>query len=354
MFFERYGGSMPANHRKVLRAIVACRTEKAGVNQYQCQGCESEVLQHRSCGNRHCPNCQHGKAQQWLQNKLEQQLPGPHFFITFTVPSQLRDFMRAHQKVGYEALFQCSSQALKELVADTKFVGGMAGFIGVLHTWGRTLSYHPHIHYIVPGGAIDRESNAWKRAQRGFFVPESALAKLMRGKFKAAMARAGLLTSIPDTVWQLDWKVKCTAPKASAEGALRYLAPYVFRVAISDARIVSVQDRSVTFRYRDSDTKESKVMTLDVLAFMHRFLQHVLPTGFHKVRAYGFLGSGCRIPHEKLVMMIELEHNYETKRPAVSKLEPPTLRCRNCGKPMKLKYVCLAHEYAAGVRPMLH
>ncbi len=270
-------------------------------------------------------------------------MPGPHFLLTFTVPEQARPFFRANQTVAYEAFFQATSQALKELLADSRYAGGdLPGFFGVLQTWGRTLSYHPHIHYVVPGGALDRQTRMWKPANEKFLVPVRALSKLVRGKFMDAMRRAHLIEAVDKKVWRAEWVVDSQAVGHNTEGVLKYLAAYVFRVAISDSRIVGVNGRRVSFRYDDSETGQRKVMTLDVIAFMRRFLQHVLPKGFQKVRYYGFMGAGCAITHQEVATMIELSLNFECRTPQAPAIPEKKLRCRSCGGRLILMLTVLA------------
>ena len=265
-YLERYGARMPSNHRKVIKAIRTCRTSACGMNHYSCENGDYNHTVYRGCGNRHCPNCQQARSEQWLSKRLSEQLPGPHFLVTFTVPAELRPLLRSHQRDGYTALFEASSQALKELAGDMRLVGGdLPGFFGVLHTWGRQLSYHPHIHYVIPGGAVCRKSKRWMPSHEKYFAPTGALSKLVRGKFRDAMKARGLYGEIPLEVWGKSWTVDSQALGANTSGALKYLAPYVFRVAISDSRIVRFEHRQVTFRYRDSETNEECIMTLEVM-----------------------------------------------------------------------------------------
>ena len=229
---------------------------------------------------------------------------------TFTIPEQLRRFLRSHQRLGYTALFSTSSASLKKLSTDEKFVGGDSpGFFGVLHTWGRRLEYHPHIHYIIPGGAFDKESGNWYSSRIDFYVPVSALSEIFRAKFKDEMEKAGLLDQINPIVWKLDWNVNCQAV-GSSEGSLKYLAPYVFKVAISDSRIISFENRTVTFRYKKQKSNRWRTMTLDVMEFIRRYLQHVLPTGFMKIRYYGFMGSGSSLSLDDIRAAIERSLDY--------------------------------------------
>ncbi len=351
-YLRRFGFAMPSGHRKVIAAICSCRTLKAGVSHYHCEDCSKPHKVYRGCGNRHCPNCQHAKSMEWLNKRLRQQLPGPHFLITFTVPQTIRNFIRSNQTACYEALFKASAQALKDLALDKKHIGAdLPGFFGVLQTWGGQLIFHPHIHYVVPGGALDRTTKMWKPSREDFFVPVGALSKLVRGKFRAAMEHAGLLDQIDAKVWRECWVVDSQAVEHNAEGVLKYLAPYVFRVAISDSRIIKVTERAVTFRYKDSRVGKTNVMTLEVIEFMRRFLQHVLPKGFQKVRYFGFMGSGCKIPHEEVAMMIELCLNFECRTPKAPPEMVSRFRCPDCGGRLILDAVHWPLEGRVFVKP---
>jgi hypothetical protein len=249
-YLARFGAAMPGAHRKVIRAIMDCRSPTNGAVLYQCEGCGEPQVLPRSCGNRHCPGCQQHKAYAWLEHQLERQLPTHHFLLTFTVPEPLRAFLRAHQRIGYGALFDASAGAIKRLAADPKYLGGdLAGFFGVLHTWGRTLQYHPHIHYVVAGGALSRADGRWHPARPGFYLPVRALSRIVRAKFRDVIAQHGLLGEIPGEVWAMEWNVNCQAAGDGSE-ALPYLAPYVFKVAISEHRILGVDDDHVRFRYQ--------------------------------------------------------------------------------------------------------
>ena len=286
-YLKQYGASVPNGHRKVIQALLDCRSGSLGVTLYHCQGCGKHHLVNRSCGNRHCPNCQHHKTKQWLEKQHAKAIPTHHFLITFTVPQEIRSFLRAHQKAGYSALFQASSEALKRLALDKRFVGtNLPGFLGVLHTWGRQLQYHPHIHYIVPGGGISNDRTCWLASRPDFYAPVKALSRIYRALFCNAMKKAGLLNQINPKVWRAGWNVNSQAVGES-HTSLKYLAPYVFKIAISDSRILKVENRTVTFKYRRHGTNHYDITSLDVMEFIRRFLQHVLPEGFMKVRHYG-------------------------------------------------------------------
>jgi len=229
---------------------------------------------------------------------------------TFTVPEQLRRFMRGRQRITYAAFFAASSAALKKLSTDEKFVGGDSpGFFGVLHTWGRQLEYHPHIHFIVPGGAFDKTNGTWHSSRIDFHVPVTALSEIFRAKFRDEMKKAGLFDQINPIVWKLDWNVNCQAV-GSSEASLKYLAPYVFKVAISNNRIVKIENRRVWFRYKKQKSTRWRTMTLDVMEFIRRYLQHVLPTSFMKIRYYGFMGSGSTVSLDDIRAAIERSLDY--------------------------------------------
>jgi len=344
-YLETYQESIPALHRKVMRAIIGCRTEVCGVNVYTCGQCGKSQIVFRSCSNRHCPTCQNHKARQWLERQLNRELPGHHFMVTFTVPRQLRRFMRSHQRIAYTALFAASSASLKKLSADQKFVGGNCpGFFGVLHTWGRQLEYHPHIHYIVPGGAFDKESGNWHSSRVDFYVPVSALSEIFRAKFRDEMKKAGLFDQLDPIVWNIDWNVNCQAV-GSSKASLKYLAPYVFKVAIADSRIVKVENRQVTFRYKKQKSSRWRTMTLDVMEFIRRYLQNVLPTGFMKIRYYGFMGSGSSVTLDDISAAIELSLDFFVECRQVPKnQEKASPYCPHCGGNLEYRYSICPHE----------
>ncbi len=335
LYLARFGEAAPAGHRRVIDAICHCRSEDLGSVCYRCEDCGHHHLVPAACGNRHCPQCQHRKSALWLERQLDRQLPGPHFLLTFTVPEALRPFLRAHQRLGYGALFEASANAIKALVANPRWVGGdQAGFFGVLHTWGRQLQYHPHIHYVVPGGALDSKDGCWHPAKPGFLVPVRALSKVFRAKFKAALEHTELFEQIPAAVWQQDWNVNCQAVP-NAEASIAYLAPYVFKVAIADHRILKVKDGQVSFRYHKSGSHRSRTVTLDALEFIRRFLQHVLPTGFMKVRYYGFLSPTAKRPLAEIKAKVELAYGFTLAVPDSEQPVHPEPACQVCGGPLR-------------------
>ncbi len=347
-YLSRFAGAVPDDHRKAIAAIINCRTPACGTTLFRCEKCGEYHTIHRSCGNRHCPTCQHHKTRQWLAKQLDRQMPGHHFMITFTVPQQIRRFMRINQRVAYGALFLASSHALKRLAQDPKFMGGdRPGFFGVLHTWGRTLEYHPHVHYIAVGGALSSDDRLWHPSGTNFYVPVEALSVIFRAKFKDEMKKAGLFDQIPAEVWQIAWNVNSQAVGES-EASLKYLAPYVFRVALSNNRIVKVENRSVFIRYKKSGSNRFRTLVLDVMEFMRRFLDHVLPTGFMKVRYYGFLNPACKVPVEDVKALIELASGFEVTTSETDPKPPqPHTTCGSCGGALKVLFISQPYQHMA-------
>jgi hypothetical protein len=334
---------MPLQQKKAINAIIYCRSGEYGVSVYQCDNCGQQHHIGCSCGNRHCPECQYHKSRQWLEKQLDRSLPGSHFMLTFTMPEQIRAFCRSNQGAAYRAMFKASSGAIKKLAKDPRHIGAsQAGFTGVLHTWGRLLQYHPHIHFIVPGGGLSADRSKWLPARNAFYLPVRALSKIFRAKFKHEMAMANLLSQIDPKVWSLSWNVNCQ-PVGNAEASLKYLAPYVFRVAISNSRILSFDESTVTFSFRKQGSRRSRKVTLDVFEFIRRFLQHVLPSGFMKVRHYGFMSSNCMISLNRLRLLIlaSLQPNHSNLSALVPKKKTPPRpkpRCKECGGSMRYLY----------------
>src|SRR4051795_4270216 len=336
-YLEQFGATMPSAHQKVLDAIAKCRTGELGLVLYRCECCGQIRAMGRSCGDRHCPACQRDKAEAWLEKQTDRLLPCPYFLVTFTLPAALRDVARGHQRTVYSALFEASSEALRALAADPKFVGtNRLGFFGVLHTWGRTLEYHPHVHYVIPGGGVSADGSCWLPSRADFLVPVEALSIIFRAKFRDLLAREGLLNRVDPAVWGRDWVVHSQAA-GDGRASLHYLAQYVFRVAIGDHRIVSCDDGQVTFTYRRVGSNRPRKMTLDATEFIRRFLQHVLPAGFQKVRHYGFLSPKSSIALEAVRWLVTLFLGAFFALKAGGAEGPtttPARRCLACGGPM--------------------
>jgi hypothetical protein len=334
-YLERYP-HLPTAYHKVISAIQNCQTGHYGHSLYACHDCGKQHRVNHSCGNRHCPQCQHHKTQLWLHNQLAKQLPGPHFLITFTVPETLRPVIPSHQSIASQALCTASSTAIKRLAKEERCIGTpLPGFTGILHTWGRQLQYHPHIHYIVPGGGLSKDRSQWLPSRANFFVPVKALSPIYRAIFKEQMTKAGLLNEIDPQVWKTAWNVHSRA-NPNGHTSVKYLAPYVFKVAISNSRIVSLKDRTVTFTYRKPGSSRQRTTSLDVIEFIRRFLQHVLPHGFMKIRHFGFMKPNCAISTDTLRLLILQRLPSAFEAPHVAVPPPLVAACPTCGKPMLL------------------
>lgn len=267
--------------------------------------------------------------------------------MTFTVPEQLRPFMRKNQRVAYSALFKTSSDSIKKLALDQHYIGAdLPGFFGVLHTWGRTLQYHPHIHYVVPGGALSSSDGRWHPSATDFYLPVQALAKIFRAKFRDEMIDAGLFDQIPSQVWHIDWNVNSQAVPSS-EACLKYLAPYVFKVAISNSRIMKVEDRTVLICYKKPHSNRLRTLPLEVMEFIRRFLQHVLPTGFMKVRYYGFMNPNCKVTRDHIRNIIERINGFDIDLPKAAPKPRLPITCPSCGGPLKLRSLTLPSRILA-------
>ena len=293
-YCARVGASVEPAHRRVLRALAACRTPVCGGHVHQCAQCGQTVYTYHSCGNRHCPKCHRAQTERWLATQRTHLLPCAYYLLTFTLPRELRALARDHPRPVYSLLMQSAAAALQTLVRDPRYVGGRLGALAVLHTWTRALLYHPHVHLLVTAGGLSPDGTQWLAARHpAYLVPVQALSVLFRAKLCAALKKAGLLAGVPPGAWQKPWVVHCQ-PAGRGERVLDYLGRYVFRVAISNSRLEQIADGQVTFRYRDNRTHALRHVTLAGVEFLQRFLQHVLPRGCPKVRYYGLWSPTCR------------------------------------------------------------
>jgi ribosomal protein L37AE/L43A len=334
-YLAKYGGRMPRAHLRAMRDIEQCRTPVLGGQVYVCTKCDERRYSYHSCKNRHCPKCGNDQAEKWLEEQNELLLPVVHFLVTFTLPEELRRVARSNQKMMYSILFRASSEALQKLAWDERFVGGRVGMVGVLHTWTRALIYHPHVHYIVTGGGLS-EKGEWKRSREDFLVAVRALSVVFRAKFRDLLKKTELFDQADTRVWKKEWVVH-SEPVGSGEAAFKYLAPYVFRVAISNNRIVKLEDGRVTFKYKDSATEQVKYATVSAEEFMRRFLQHVLPERFVKVRYYGLLSPGNRqlLKQARKALGAKASGSAARSEDEVTN-QRDTLRCPSCGSEMTL------------------
>jgi len=298
---------------KVLRAIRNCRTQALGGHLDRCSGCGHEVISYNSCRNRHCPKCQTNAREQWLAKRAEDLLPVSYFHVVFTIPHDLSALTLQNKRILYDLLFQTSAETLIEVAADPKHLGARIGFLAVLHTWGQNLQHHPHVHCVIPAGGLSPDESRWIRSTTSFFVPVRVLSKVFRGKFVSGLKRLfrshklsfhGSLSSLADSkqfrrflrqLFRKDWVVYAKRPFQGPTYVLQYLARYTHRVAISNHRLISFEEGKVTFRYKDyAHGNKKRKMTLTSDEFLRRFLLHLLPGGFVRIRHYGFLANRSR------------------------------------------------------------
>jgi hypothetical protein len=292
-YLDRFGANMLPSHRRALRDLRDCRTAAMGGRLYLCNRCGREHYVYHSCRNRACPKCHGRDTEAWLAHRREELLPVPYFHVVFTVPRQIRDLIRRHQTTLYPILIRAAAKALIKLAADPHYVGGLIGVMAILHTWSRTLVYHPHIHCLVPAGGVP-DDGQWLDARKNFLVPVKALSKLFRGIFLDLAAKLLPDASVPATALNQSWVVHCKPSICGVHNVLKYLARYVHRVAITNHRILSIDDGKVAFRYSNARDHQGRTMTLPATEFIRRFLQHVLPKGLHKVRYYGLWAPSNR------------------------------------------------------------
>jgi hypothetical protein len=359
-FLAKSGGWLTTTQKKALRDLAACRTAALGGHVERCLDCGHERLAYNSCRNRHCPKCQALTRARWLDRQARHLLPVEYFHVVFTVPSAVAELALANPRRLYDALFQAASRTLRDVAANPKRLGAQLGVLLVLHTWGQNLHHHPHLHAVVTGGGLSCNAQGkldaaprWRSCRPGFFLPVRVLSRVFRGKFLDLLRQAFVAGEIvfPAKLAPLhdgnafaawlqslsasDWVVYAKRPFGGPEQVLKYLARYTHRVAISNSRLLSVADGRVTFRYKDyADDQRSKTMTLSAEEFLRRFVHHVLPQGFVKVRHYGLLASRCRNQRLGLCRRLLLVEPLRAASPE-AKAEMPTpaaeRRCPQCG-----------------------
>jgi len=347
-YLDRFSPTITAQQKKVLRAVMACREDRLGTIRYACVGCGHEHTVPRSCCNRHCPACQHEATQAWLAKQSDRLLPCHYFLITFTVPQEVRQAMLRHPIQAYSAMMSAAAEALKTGATNERHVGATeTGFFGVLHSWGRDLTYHPHCHFVVPAGGVDSDGR-WTSSRVSVFVPAQILAVLFRNKLRDGLRGTECFDEIPSSVWKRTWKVDS---KAVGDGkrALTYLAPYVIRGAVANWRVTecddldSIEDARLSLQVKRSGTKKYRSVSLSVIEFIRRWLLHVLPAGLHRVRYYGFLHNSSRRSIAELKWMVAvamLNLYYLTCTEVLVMADSPKLRCPHCGGPLvSLGYV---------------
>ena len=328
---QRFGSALLPSHRRAVEAILRCRTPALGGQLFGCTLCGGKHFAYHSCNHRACPKCGHAEAQQWIETQKDRLLPVPYFLVTFTVPEQLRDIIRSHQKQFYGLLFSESAATLQEIAAHPKHLGAQLGFLGILHTWSRQLVFHPHIHFVIPGGGLTPDHLQWKRIKNSdFFLPEKVLAMRFRNRLQQALRGSPLLALIPQKVWQLDWVVDCL-PVGNGETTLRYLANYVYRTALGSQRILKDENDRITFRFRRGDNGRLETLTLTAQEFIRRFLQHVLPRGFQRVRYFGWMAPAATARWQRILALLDWKAQPKPAKPVWS-----APHCSNCDRPMIL------------------
>jgi hypothetical protein len=326
---QRVPESASAAARRALAAIRRCRTPELGGHVYRCAGCDETDFAYHSCHHRACPRCGGQRAAAWAQKQTSRLLPVPYFLVTFTVPEELRPAFAARPEVLHDLLFAQAAHALQTVAAMPRHLGAELGFVGVLHTWGRQLQRHPHVHFIVPGGGLTADRATWRPTRRAdWLLPVAALAAQFRLGFEAALRAAApdLHAAAPAAVWRAGWWAH-SQPAGSGENVVKYLARYVSRTAISDERMVAATDRAVTFRYTDSATQQSRECTLPADEFMRRYLQHVPPPGQHRVRYFGWMHPAAK----KRRMIVETLLAVPIVVAAADENPAWHLRCPHCG-----------------------
>ena len=312
-FLKMRGNAVSSAKRRVLRDLVVCRTAALGGHLERCDKCGHERPAYDSCRNRHCPKCQAAARAKWLEARATDLLPVEYFHVVFTVPASIAEIALQNKKEMYGILMRASAETLKQIAADPKHLGAKIGFLSVMHTWGQNLHHHPHVHCVVPGGGLSLDGERWVSCRPGFFLPVRVLSSVFRGKFLDLTRRAfadgklefqGALAKLGDAdafaahlkkSYATDWVVYAKPPFGGPAQVLKYLARYTHRVAISNHRLVSLRNDQVQFRWKDyARGNRQRVMTLDAVEFIRRFLLHVLPKGFVRIRQYGLLANRCR------------------------------------------------------------
>jgi hypothetical protein len=313
---EAKAGHVSLGQLKVMSAIESCRTAALGGHVARCENCSHTQISYNSCRNRHCPKCQGAAAKEWLAEREAELLPVPYYHVVFTLPAAIADIAYQNKAVIYNLLFKASAGTLTTIAADPKHLGARIGVLSVLHTWGSALTHHPHVHMIVPGGGISLDGEKWVSCRPGFFLPVRVLSRLFRRLFleklvaahqagelqffgnHAALTDAQAFAAYLAPLRNSEWVVYSKRPFGGPKEVLRYLARYTHRVAISNRRLIALDDNGVTFKWKDyriEGCERYKVMTLATSEFIRRFLIHVLPDGFHRIRYYGLLASTTRV-----------------------------------------------------------
>ena len=357
---EAQAGHLSLSQLKVMSAIEQCRSAALGGHVLRCESCDHQEISYNSCRNRHCPKCQAKAAQRWLDARQADLLPVEYYHVVFTLPAPIADLAYANKAVVYRLLFEVAAETLTTIAADPKHLGAQIGVTLVLHTWGSAMTHHPHVHGILPGGGLSSDRTRWVACRHGFFLSVRVLSRLFRRRFLEELAKVhhagqlkffGELASLVDpkafarwlaSLRGSEWVVYAKRPFAGPEAVLAYLSRYTHRVAISNRRLVALDDHGVTFRWKDYRAKgrtRQKTMTLSPGEFMRRFLLHVLPNGFHRIRHYGLLANvGRRENLAQVRQLLAPVSNGDGALPVeggtVIGISGPTFVCPCCGASM--------------------
>ncbi|MBN2266881.1 MAG: transposase [Candidatus Babeliaceae bacterium] len=332
--------SLPLSKEQIraIHDICACRTPEVGHQMlYLCPNCGDHHLAWQSCGNRNCPKCGNDKVTKWLAKRQNEMLPIDYFMITMTLPSELHHVCLSFPRKVYKAFFAAASESIKELAIDKRFLGANVGMIGTLQTWRRDGEFHPHIHFLIPGGGISKDGKYWVFPRTSkFLVHSKPLMKLFKGKLKALLESLGFLEHIPPSIWRKPWVGDCKNV-GNGMSSFKYIGPYTQRVFISNNRIEDYDGENVTFRYTNSKTNETTRRTMHAKAFIYMFLRHVLPSGFQKTRYYGILGSACKGTLREIRLLILTSRSQPPPEPEV--FEAPPILCKKCGTEMLRRFL---------------
>jgi hypothetical protein len=343
---KRFETLMSLDQLRAMDAVGTCHTPAAGSALWRCPGCGHGHFTYQGCGNRHCPSCGGTSAVEWLRKQCALLLPGvTYHLVTFTVPEELRRHIRSHPRELLDLLMRLSSSTLLDLCASPQWAGGVPGVTAVLHTWTRQGEYHPHVHFIATGGGLGADG-LWRPSHPKFLVPVHALSAVFRARFRDAFKEGhpGLFAMTEPEVWERKKKwVVHSEPVGSGEDAYRYLARYVYQVYISESAILGHDEQCVTLRYRKSGTNQPRTLRLEPMEFLRRFLQHVLPSRFCKVRHYGLHHSSKRKTMRLLQAAMSFARGIELYKPPDIK-QPAPIACAKCQSPMTFERRCTPHQ----------
>ena len=351
-YLQKFTKRMPPSQRRAFKDILRCRTPVMGGRVFECNRCSRLRYSYHSCCNRSCPKCHKSNNQAWLQARQKEFLPVPYYHVIFTLPHELREFARLHQKEVYGILIKSAAASVIKLAADPRYLGALVGVMAVLHTWGSNLVYHLHVHCLVTGGGLSPDRSKWVCAGDKYLVPVKVLSRLFRGIFLDSVHEKFDDIALPKSIWRKDWVVHCKPAVHGTRTVLNYLARYIHRVAITNSRIISVENAKVSFRYKDSGSTETKTMTLGSEEFIRRFLQHVLPAGVHKVRYYGlWSSSNRRFLWKTREILTQAADDQQTQLKEHINLEAPprseARQCPHCRKGMLIRIGRLPHQRRA-------